>query len=150
MHVGLMSGRFQDKLHAVALILILCWAIKSWSLGEECKTRDKEGGARREPRFGGKKRRQVASHSHDHPSGFRRRKGKGIRGARGLESAVPHLLVCGFVKPTLRILASLWAIGRHERETTGIIDKQLQYLQRPVQATRAAIADEATDITAKA
>lgn len=46
MHVGLMSGRYQDKLHAVALILIVWWAIKGGSLGEECKTRDKEGGAR--------------------------------------------------------------------------------------------------------
>lgn len=50
---------------------------------------------------------QGAIHSHDHPSGFRRRNGKGIEGGRGSGSAVPRLLVCGFVRPTLRILASL-------------------------------------------
>ena len=38
----------------------------------------------------------------------------------------------------------------HEEDDSEVIDKRLHHLQRPVQATSAAIADEPTDIAANA
>lgn len=96
-----MSDRYRDKLHAVRID-----PDPKVGSSREVRPRDNDM-AKRDKDAEEQGRRQAATYSHDHPLGFRRRKGKGIHGARDLESAVPRLLLCGFVKPILRILASL-------------------------------------------